>query len=169
MGGVGLPPALSSAGVGKPVVPASGVLPPDAGAFASAAAVIGYPVVIKAAAGGGGKGMRIVREATALPDAIRAAAREATAAFADGRIYLERYLERPRHVEVQVFGDTHGRLVHLGERHGRLVWQGRKRRRDVDVPVPAARPGPQLVFRGRPREGTAVCGPLGGGAEPALP
>jgi len=101
---------------GVPVVPASGVLPPDAGAFASAAAVIGYPVVIKAAAGGGGKGMRIVREATALPDAIRAAAREASAAFADGRIYLERYLERPQHVEVQVFGDTHGRIVHLGER-----------------------------------------------------
>ena len=72
--------------------------------------------MIKAAAGGGGKGMRIVRRVDELAEAVAGAAREATAAFGDGRIYLERYLERPRHVEVQVFADTHGAVVHLGER-----------------------------------------------------
>ena len=123
---------------GVPVVPASGVLPPDAGAFASAAAVIGYPVVIKAAAGGGGKGMRIVREATALPDAIRAAAREATAAFVDGRIYLERCLERPRHVEVQVFADAHGRVADLGERECSI--QRRHQKIVEETPSPAVTP-----------------------------
>jgi acetyl-CoA carboxylase biotin carboxylase subunit len=101
---------------GVPVVPATPVLPPEPDAFATAAATLGFPVVIKAAAGGGGKGMRIVRRIDELPEAVAGAAREATAAFGDGRIYLERYLERPRHVEVQVFADTHGRVAHLGER-----------------------------------------------------
>jgi acetyl-CoA carboxylase biotin carboxylase subunit len=125
-------------GAGLPVVPASGVLAPDPDAFAAAAATIGYPVVIKAAAGGGGKGMRIVRDAAALPDAIRAAAREATAAFADGRIYLERCLERPRHVEVQIFGDRHGRIVHLGERECSI--QRRHQKIVEETPSPAVGP-----------------------------
>jgi acetyl-CoA carboxylase biotin carboxylase subunit len=101
---------------GVPVVPATPVLPPEPNAFAAAATTLGFPVVIKAAAGGGGKGMRIVRRTDDLPEAVAGAAREATSAFGDGRIYLERYLERPRHVEVQVFADTHGKVVHLGER-----------------------------------------------------
>ncbi len=123
---------------GVPVVPASGVLPPEPDAFAAAAAPIGYPVMIKAAAGGGGKGMRIVRDAAALPDAIRAAAREATAAFADGRIYLERCLERPRHIEVQIFGDTHGRVVDLGERECSI--QRRHQKIIEETPSPAVTP-----------------------------
>ncbi len=126
--------------VGVPVVPATDVLPPDPDAFASHASAIGYPVVIKAAAGGGGKGMRIVRAAAELPDAVRGAAREATAAFADGRIYLERYLERPRHVEVQVFGDAHGRIVHLGERECSI--QRRHQKIVEETPSPAV--GPEL-------------------------
>ena len=71
---------------------------------------------MKASAGGGGKGMRIVREAAALPEAVAAARREALAAFGDGTVFLERYLEGARHVEVQIFGDAHGRVVHLYER-----------------------------------------------------
>ncbi len=123
---------------GVPVVPASDVLAPDPDAFASAAAAIGYPVVIKAAAGGGGKGMRIVRAPAELGDAVRGAAREAAAAFADGRIYLERYLERPRHVEVQIFGDVHGRVVHLGERECSI--QRRHQKIVEETPSPAVDP-----------------------------
>ncbi len=80
------------------------------------AAGIGFPLLVKASAGGGGRGIRVVREAEELPDALAAARREAEAAFRDGRLLLERYVERPRHVEVQILGDAHGTLVHLGER-----------------------------------------------------
>jgi propionyl-CoA carboxylase alpha chain len=75
-----------------------------------------YPALVKAAAGGGGRGMRVVRSADELDDAVAAASREALAAFGDGAVFLEPYLERGRHVEVQVFGDRHGNVVHLGER-----------------------------------------------------
>jgi acetyl/propionyl-CoA carboxylase alpha subunit len=77
---------------------------------------IGFPLVVKAAAGGGGRGMRVVREAAELEDAIEAAGREAKAAFGDGRVYCERFVERPRHVEIQILGDEHGTVVSLGER-----------------------------------------------------
>ncbi|HUZ18134.1 MAG TPA: acetyl-CoA carboxylase biotin carboxylase subunit [Spirochaetia bacterium] len=77
---------------------------------------IGLPVIIKAAAGGGGKGMRIVRNKENLADALRVASHEAEMAFSDGRVYLERYLENPRHVEIQLLGDEHGNVIHLGER-----------------------------------------------------
>ena len=76
----------------------------------------GHPVLIKASAGGGGKGMRVVREAAELAEAIKAARREAEGAFGDGTLLLERYLERPRHIEFQILGDEHGGLVHLFER-----------------------------------------------------
>jgi propionyl-CoA carboxylase alpha chain len=75
-----------------------------------------YPALVKAAAGGGGRGMRVVRTADELDDAVVAASREALAAFGDGAVFIEPYLERGRHVEVQVFGDRHGNVVHLGER-----------------------------------------------------
>ena len=77
---------------------------------------VGFPLVVKAAAGGGGRGMRVVRSAPELADAQEAAEREAKAAFGDGTLYLERYLERPRHVEVQLLADSHGNVVALGER-----------------------------------------------------
>lgn len=77
---------------------------------------LGYPLLIKAASGGGGKGMRIVRQEKDLAEAAAAAEREAISAFAEGTVYLERYLERPRHIEVQILGDMQGTLVHLGER-----------------------------------------------------
>jgi acetyl/propionyl-CoA carboxylase alpha subunit len=77
---------------------------------------IGFPLLVKAAAGGGGRGMRVVRSAAELDDALAAAAREAEAAFGDGTLYCERYLERPRHVEVQLLADAHGAVVAVGER-----------------------------------------------------
>ncbi|HEV2321964.1 MAG TPA: acetyl/propionyl/methylcrotonyl-CoA carboxylase subunit alpha [Gammaproteobacteria bacterium] len=77
---------------------------------------IGYPLLIKAVAGGGGKGMRIVREASEFKAALEGAQREAKAAFGDDKVLIEKYLERPRHIEFQVFGDTHGNVVHLFER-----------------------------------------------------
>ncbi|HEQ72238.1 MAG TPA: acetyl-CoA carboxylase biotin carboxylase subunit [Spirochaetia bacterium] len=80
------------------------------------AETIGFPLIIKAAAGGGGKGMRIVREKEQLKDILKIAAHEAETAFSDGRVYLERYLENPRHVEIQLVADTKGNVIHLGER-----------------------------------------------------
>ena len=102
--------------LGVPVVP--GIEDPDRpdAALALAAKRIGYPVLIKPAAGGGGKGMRVVREPNRVADALASARREAQAAFGDDRLILEKLIEGPRHVEVQVLFDAHGAGVHLGER-----------------------------------------------------
>ena len=86
------------------------------GALASAAAKVGYPLLVKASAGGGGKGMRSVSEPKNLRSEFEAAAREASAAFGDGTVYIERLLTRARHVEIQVMCDTHGGAIHLNER-----------------------------------------------------
>ena len=101
---------------GVPVVP--GTIAPLASAREArrVAEEVGFPVVLKAAAGGGGKGMRVVRDPEDAAGAFRAAMREAEAAFGDGRIYVERFLERPRHIEVQLCGDARGNVVHLFER-----------------------------------------------------
>lgn len=98
-----------------PTTPGSDILD-SLGAAEAAAEQIGYPVLLKAAAGGGGKGMRAVERAEELPLAYRTAQAEAEANFKDGRLYLERLVAHPRHIEVQVFGDAFGRVVHLGER-----------------------------------------------------
>ncbi|MEQ8763076.1 MAG: acetyl-CoA carboxylase biotin carboxylase subunit [Planctomycetota bacterium] len=119
---------------GVPVVPGT-----EAGAddqvLIAAAKDIGYPLMVKASAGGGGKGMRIVREAGALEAALSAARREAKAAFADDTIFLERYVERPRHIEFQVFGDEHGNIVHLFERECSI--QRRHQKIVEETPSPA--------------------------------
>jgi len=82
----------------------------------SGAAEIGFPLLVKAAAGGGGKGMRVVASAGELADAVEAARREALSGFGDERVFLERYVERSRHVEIQILGDQHGNVIHAGER-----------------------------------------------------
>jgi acetyl-CoA carboxylase biotin carboxylase subunit len=100
---------------GVPIVPGAHVDASDPAASAAAAATVGFPLVVKASAGGGGRGMRIVRSAGELAGALVSAASEAQKAFGDGRVYLERYVERGRHVEVQVLADAE-RVIHLGER-----------------------------------------------------
>ncbi len=77
---------------------------------------IGFPILLKASAGGGGKGMRLVWKAEELPEALQSAAREAQSAFGDASVYIEKYLEKPRHIEFQILADQHGNIVHLGER-----------------------------------------------------
>ena len=101
---------------GAPVVPGSEGALNDVRKAAREAARIGYPVLLKASAGGGGKGMRRVDSESELADAMRLAASEAERAFGSGEVYLERLIEWPRHIEIQVLGDEYGHLIHLGER-----------------------------------------------------
>ncbi|MFO1089399.1 MAG: acetyl-CoA carboxylase biotin carboxylase subunit [Hyphomicrobiales bacterium] len=102
--------------LGIPVVPGSQGAIRDAAEAAKVAAGIGYPVLIKAAAGGGGRGMKVARSADELETALDTAQSEAKAAFGDDAVYIEKYLDKPRHIEIQVFGDGQGNAVHLGER-----------------------------------------------------
>lgn len=106
--------AVRAAGV--PVVPGSQASAPTDGDLVAAADEIGYPVLLKPSAGGGGKGMRLVRDRADLPTEIAAARRVARTAFGDDTLLLERWVDRPRHIEVQVLADAHGTTVHLGER-----------------------------------------------------
>ncbi|WP_199563928.1 MULTISPECIES: ATP-binding protein [unclassified Streptomyces] len=104
------------AAAGVPVVPGSSGSGLSDEALAGAAAGIGMPVLLKPSAGGGGKGMRLVRDAALLADEIAAARREARASFGDDTLLVERWIDRPRHIEIQVLADAHGNVVHLGER-----------------------------------------------------
>ncbi len=99
-----------------PLVPGYHGADQDPAHLAEQARATGFPLMIKAAAGGGGKGMRIVREESDFADALAAAQRESQSAFGDARVILERYVEHPRHIEFQVFGDSHGHVIHLNER-----------------------------------------------------
>ncbi len=101
---------------GTPVMPASGVLPEDMAEVRSMAEAIGYPLMLKASWGGGGRGMRVIRDERDLEGEVLAGRREAEAAFDNGEVYLEKLVERARHVEVQILGDLHGNVVHLFER-----------------------------------------------------
>ena len=101
---------------GTPVVPGTITALRDAAEAEQVAEQFGYPVLLKAAAGGGGKGMRVVHRREALGDALASAQREARNAFGDDAVYVEKYIVGPRHVEIQVLGDQHGTMLHLGER-----------------------------------------------------
>jgi acetyl-CoA carboxylase, biotin carboxylase subunit len=102
--------------LGIPCVPGSDGGITDDGEAKKIAAGIGYPVLVKAAAGGGGRGMKVARAEADLVDALQTARTEAKAAFGDDAVYLEKYLEKPRHIEIQVLGDGKGNAIHLGER-----------------------------------------------------
>ncbi len=102
---------------GVPCVPGSeGALPPDAAAIKKIAKSIGYPVIIKAAGGGGGRGMRVVHTEAALLHAVQTTKAEAGAAFGNPEVYMEKFLQNPRHIEIQILADTHRNAVYLGER-----------------------------------------------------
>ena len=124
--------------VGIPTVPGSdGAVSSEAEA-ARTAEKIGYPVLIKATAGGGGRGMKVARNASELSLAFSTARAEAKAAFGNDEVYMEKYLQRPRHIEVQVIADSHGRVLHLGERDCSL--QRRHQKLWEEAPSPALNP-----------------------------
>jgi acetyl-CoA carboxylase, biotin carboxylase subunit len=123
---------------GVPVVPGVAEPLPDAAAARAAAAEFGYPVLLKAAAGGGGKGMRVVTSEDELEKAFAAAGSEALSSFGDSAVYLEKYLDRPRHIEIQVLADAHGNIVHLGERDCSV--QRRHQKMIEEAPSPALTP-----------------------------
>jgi len=120
---------------GVPVVPGTPPLPADAGAVARLAGEIGFPVLLKAAAGGGGKGMRIVRRAEEIPSLLAQARGEAASAFGDDTVFLEKYVERPRHIEVQVLADAHGGVLWLGERECSIQRRHQKLIEEAPSPV----------------------------------
>ncbi len=139
--------AVSAFGV--PVVP--GISRPGLtdGDLIAGAAEVGYPVLVKPSAGGGGKGMRVVHEEADLPAALASARREAASAFGDDTLFLERFVLNPRHIEVQVLADNHGAVVHLGERECSLQRRHQK--------VIEESPSPLLDAATRARIGAAAC------------
>ncbi len=126
---------------GAPLVPGTEEPLADAAEARAVARSFGYPVFLKAALGGGGKGLRRVDSEAELESAFRQAASEAERSFASGAVYIEKLIERPRHVEVQVFGDCHGNLIHLGERECSLQRRHQKVMEECPSPLVAARPG----------------------------
>jgi len=128
--------AVKAAGV--PVVPGEAPQAQSPAVIRAAVASVGLPVILKAVAGGGGKGMRVVRSRSEVPEAVDAATSEAARAFGDGTLYIERLIERPRHVEVQIFGDTRGRVVHVFERDCSL--QRRHQKVIEEAPAPDLAP-----------------------------
>ena len=136
--------AMVKAGI--PTVPGSeGALPDDPKEIVRVARKIGYPVIIKAAGGGGGRGMRVVHTEAALLNAVNMTRSEAQAAFANPTVYLERYLEQPRHIEIQVLADAHKNALHLGERDCSLQRRHQK--------VLEESPAPELPTKLRDRTG----------------
>jgi acetyl-CoA carboxylase biotin carboxylase subunit len=135
--------------MGVPVVPGTEEPVSDDAEAVRVAARVGYPVMLKAAMGGGGKGMRLVRTPGELPGALRAARSEAGAAFGDAAVYIERYVEEPRHIEIQVLADAHGGVVYLGERECSIQRRHQK--------LVEESPSPFVTPEMRRRMGEAAC------------
>lgn len=123
---------------GMPVTPSTDEAENPA-TFADRARAVGFPLLVKGAAGGGGKGMQIARNEAELPNAISVARAESQRYFGDGRLFAERFVEQPRHIEVQIFGDTHGKVIHMGERECSI--QRRFQKLIEESPAPALPPG----------------------------
>lgn len=133
---------------GAPIVPGTTEPVTDEASARSAAAEIGYPIMLKAAAGGGGKGMRLVRSDEEIGAAVQMASAEAQAAFGDPAVYIEKLIERPRHIEIQIAADRYGNIIHLGERECSV----QRRHQKVIEECPASFNDPDL----RARMGTAA-------------
>jgi acetyl-CoA/propionyl-CoA carboxylase, biotin carboxylase, biotin carboxyl carrier protein len=133
----------------------------DDAELADAAGEIGFPVLIKPSAGGGGKGMRLVRRAEELPDAISSARREALGSFGDDTLLVERFVERPRHIEIQVLADRHGNVVHLGERECSL--QRRHQKIVEEAPSPFITPATRAALGAQAVDAARACGYTGAG------
>jgi 3-methylcrotonyl-CoA carboxylase alpha subunit len=137
---------------GVPVIPGYDGSSQDPAVLAAEAIRVGFPVLLKASAGGGGKGMKLVREKAGLPDAIASAAREGQSSFGDGTLLVEKYIEDPRHVEIQILGDRHGNLIHLNERECSI--QRRHQKIIEETPSPAL----DASLRARMGEAAVLCG-----------
>jgi acetyl-CoA/propionyl-CoA carboxylase biotin carboxyl carrier protein len=134
---------------GVPIIPGAGEAGMSDADLIKAAKGVGYPMLIKPSAGGGGKGMTVVRAASELPEAIKTARRVSLSAFGDDTLLLERYVDQPRHIEVQVLADSHGNVVHLGERECSLQRRHQK--------IVEEAPSPLLTPAQRERMGASAC------------
>lgn len=151
--------AVMAAGI--PVVPGSEGGVSEINEARKIAAEIGYPVLVKAASGGGGRGMKVAENEAKLQEAMETASAEAAAAFGDGTIYLEKYLGHPRHIEIQILADTHGNVVHLGERDCSL--QRRHQKILEEAPSPALTPAERAQIGETVRKAIEVIGYRGVG------
>jgi len=146
---------------GVPVVPGSDGIVTDADGARRVAAEVGYPVMLKAVAGGGGKGMRFVAEEAEIERGFNNARSEAEASFGNGDIYVEKFIEEPRHVEIQVFADTHGNVIHLNERECSI--QRRHQKLIEEAPSPIVSPELRAAMGEASVRGAASVGYVGAG------
>ena len=152
---------ITAAEAGLPLVPGSPGAVPTLGDAKRIGAEVGYPLLVKAASGGGGRGMKVAETADGLAEAFSSARSEAKAAFGDDTVYLERYLGQPRHIEVQVIADSHGNVVHLGERECSI--QRRHQKLFEEAPSPALNPEQRKEIGTIAAEATRHMGYLGVG------
>ncbi|HEY3257290.1 MAG TPA: acetyl-CoA carboxylase biotin carboxylase subunit [Gemmatimonadaceae bacterium] len=149
------------AAVGVPIIPGTPGPVEDADEALEFARSIGFPVIIKAAAGGGGKGMRVAEEPEDFTRSFQLARSEALSAFGSGDVYVEKYLERPRHVEFQIMGDRHGNIIHLGERDCSV--QRRHQKLIEEAPSPAVTPELRAAMGAAAVRGAAAIDYVGAG------